>query len=112
MPRASDDAGQASVEFVVLLPLLVMVAAALWQAALAGQAVWASANAARAAARAEAVGGDPAAGARGALPALLRRNLHVDARRTGVRVDVSIPLVLTGDHLATVSARAALPPQR
>src|SRR4051812_19758989 len=112
MPRASDDAGQASVEFVVLLPLLVMVAAALWQAVLAGQAVWASANAARAAARAEAVGGDPAPDAGGALPASPGRALHVDARRTGVRVDVPLPLVLTGDHLAPAGARGAPPPQR
>ena len=112
MPRFRAATGQASVEFVAVLPLVLLVGAALWQAVVAGQAVWASAGAARAAARAEAIGADAASGARGALPASLRRGLHVDARPSGVRVDVSIPLVLTGDHLATVSARAALPPQR
>ena len=112
MSRLRDTAGQTSVEFVAVLPLLVVVGAALWQAVVAGQAVWASAGAARAAARAQAIGGDAAAGARGALPVSLRRGLQVDARSSGVRVGVSIPLVFTGDHLATVSARAALPPQR
>ena len=112
MPRLRDAAGQASVEFVALLPLAVLVAGGLWQAVVVGQAVWASAGAARAAARAEAIGGDAAAGARATLPASLRRELHVDASRSGVRVDLSIPLVFTGGHLATVSARAALPAQR
>ena len=52
MPRLRDAAGQASVEFVALLPLAVLVAGGLWQAVVVGQAVWASAGAARAAARA------------------------------------------------------------
>jgi hypothetical protein len=112
MSRLRDATGQASVEFVGVLPLVLIVAGALWQAVLVGQAVWVSAGAARAAARAQAIGADAPASARRALPALLRRDLRVDAGRAGVRVAVSIPFVLTGGHLATVSARAALPSQR
>ena len=113
MPRLlRDPAGQASVEFVAVLPLVLLVAGALWQAVLAGQAVWSSARAARAAARAQAIGGDAEASARRALPVLLRRGVRVHTEASGVRVVLSIPLVLTGGHLATVSARASLPPQR
>ncbi len=112
MPSLRAASGQASVELVAVLPLVLLVAAGLWQAVVVGQAVWASAGAARAAARAEAVGTDAAASARGALPASLRRAVRVQTRRSAVRVDVSVPVVFTGDHLATVSASAALPPQR
>jgi hypothetical protein len=112
MPRLRDVSGQASVEFVALLPVVVLAAAALWQAVVAGQAIWGSAGAARAAARAQAIGGDAEASARAALPASLRRGLSVAARPGGVRVEVPIPLVLGGDRLATVTARASLPSQR
>ena len=45
-------------ELVGVLPLVVIVCALLWQAVVTGQAVWLSGSAARAAARAAAVGGD------------------------------------------------------
>ncbi|HVW18454.1 MAG TPA: hypothetical protein VHB30_09410, partial [Solirubrobacteraceae bacterium] len=48
--------GQASVELVALLPIVLLVGAALWQAVVAGQAIWLSGGAARAAARAAAIG--------------------------------------------------------
>lgn len=112
MPRLREASGQASVEFVALLPVVLVAAAALWQAVLVGQAIWDSAGAARAAARAQAIGGDAEASARAALPVSLRHGTAVAARSGGVRVDVPIPLVFGGDRLATVSARASLPPQR
>jgi hypothetical protein len=112
MSRARDRSGQASVEMVAVLPLAALAVAVLWQAMLAGQAVWSSAGAARAAARAQAVGGDPLAAARGAVPGSLRRGVQVRAAGDGVRVGVGVPLVLTGGRLATVDARAQLPPQR
>lgn len=84
--------GQATVELVALLPLLIALLAALWQAVLAGQAMWAAGVAARAAARADAVGADPAAAARAHLPPPLERGLRVTAARQGaVRVSVRIP---------------------
>ena len=92
MRRIAEERGQATVELVALLPVLAALLAALWQAVLAGQAVWAVTVAARAAARAEAVGGNPRAAARDHLPRSLERGLRVRARSGGeVRVSVRIP---------------------
>src|SRR5688572_8171086 len=77
--RAGGEAGQATVELVALLPLLVVVLAGAWQAVLAGQAAWAAGAAARAAARAHAVGTDPTRAARTHLPGSLERGLRVMA---------------------------------
>ena len=90
--RAAGEAGQATVELVALLPLLVVVLAGAWQAVLAGQAAWAAGAAARAAARAHAVGTDPARAARTHLPGALERGLRVTAGSDGdVEVRVRIP---------------------
>ncbi len=43
MTFGGGERGQASVEFVGVLPLLVVLCGVLWQAAVAGQAVWLSA---------------------------------------------------------------------
>src|SRR5947207_1994058 len=92
--------GQASVELVALLPLLVAVVAVAWQAALAGQAVWLSGAAARAAARARAVGGDEAAAARASLPPGLGRLVRVrHAGDGGVELALGVPLVVGGGRL-------------
>ncbi len=112
LPRAGGESGQASVELVALLPLLVVVAALLWQAAVAGDAVWRAAGAARAAARAAAVGGDPEGRARATLPAALRAGTRVVRRSDGVRVAVPVPFVLDGRRLGTVTSTAAFPAQR
>jgi hypothetical protein len=112
MPRLRDPSGQASVELVAILPLVALVVAVLWQAVLAGQALWSSAGAARAAARAHAVGADPLTAARGAVPGAVRRGLRVREDGDAVRVSVRVPILLSGLRLATVDARAQLPPQR
>ena len=107
-----SEEGQAAVELVAVLPFVVLLAAIMWQAALAGQAAWLAGSAARAAARAQAVGGDPAAAARGVLPARLERGLHVRARPDGaVTVTVPVPLVAGAGRLTTVDARARFEPQ-
>jgi len=107
------ERGQASVELVALLPLIAVLAALLWQAVVAGQAVWLAGSAARAAARASAVGGDARAAARGTLPRGLRRGLVVTEQRDdkGVRVGIAIPSVIGSTRLGTVSARARLQDQ-
>ena len=87
MRRIADQRGQATVELVALLPVIAAVLAGLWQAVLAGQAVWAATTAARAAARAHAVGADARAAARAHLPASLERGLRV---RTGSGGEVSL----------------------
>jgi hypothetical protein len=119
MPARRGQDGQASVEMAALLPLVVLVGAVLWQAVVAGQALWLSGAAARAAARAAAVGGDAQAAARRALPPRLRHGLrvrHVGGVRggaaAGVRVAVRIPAVLTSGSIATIESRAAFPEQR
>ena len=111
MRAGSGEDGQASVELVALLPLLVLAVALLWQVVVAGQALWLSAAAARSAARAAAIGADAQAAARGALPARLEEGLRVRTMGTGVRVAVRVPSVLTSGSLTTVESRAAFPAQ-
>jgi hypothetical protein len=112
MPARTGQRGQATVETVALLPLIVLVGALLWQAVVAGQALWLSGAAARAAARAAAVGGDAQVAARGALPPRLESGLRVRAAGGRVRVAVRVPAVLSGGSIFTVRARAAFPRQR
>jgi hypothetical protein len=112
MPRARDASGQASVELIAVLPVVAVVIAVLWQLVLVGQALWSSAGAARAAARAHAVGTDPRDAAHGAVPGSVRDGLRVRTSGDEVQVRVRVPIVLTGARLTTVSARATLPPQR
>ena len=112
MPSIRGQDGQASVELVAMLPLLAFVAVAVWQAAVAGQALWLAGAAARAAARAEALGADPASAARAALPPRLEDGPRVRAVDDGgVAVTVRIPAVLAGGAVATTSARARFVPQ-
>src|SRR4051794_7579525 len=112
MPRHGES-GQASVELVALLPVLAVVAFGLWQAVVAGQAAWLAGSAARAAARAAAVGSSPRAAAAHVLPSSLRRGLRVDQASDGtVRVRLRVPAVVGGGALATFSSRARLAPQR
>ena len=109
--RRESDRGQASIELLGVLPVVLLAALAAWQLALAGHAAWLAGNAARVAARAEAVGRDPGAAARAALPAHLRRGLIVTGRGEGrVDVRVRIPIVLKGSASPLrVRASAALP---
>lgn len=91
------ERGQASVEFLGTLPAALLVALLAWQLALAGQTTWLAGNAARVAARAQAVGRDPEVAARSALPAQLGRGLEVvreGERGERIRVRVKLPLLL------------------
>src|SRR4051795_286932 len=109
----TGDRGQASVELVALLPLLAVLVAVVWQAALVGQTIWLSGAAARAAARASAVGADPARSARAVLPRALRGGLAVRAASPGaVRLALRVPTLVGGARLGTIHARARFVPQR
>lgn len=91
----NEERGQASVELVAVLPCVLLVAAVVWQLVLVGHAAWLTAQAARAGARADAVGRDAEAAARSTLPRSLERGLEVDrAGNGGVRVSVRIPLIV------------------
>ena len=103
-----DEPGQASVELVALLPLLVVLAAGLWQVALAGQAIWAGSAAARAGARAEAVGGDAEVAARRVVPERLRDGLRVRVDDDSGAVEVRVPVrVLSGDAVVWTASHTA-----
>jgi hypothetical protein len=91
-PRIAGLEGQATVELLALLPVLLALVLAAWQAVLAGHATWAVTSAARAAARAHAVGADPRGSARAHLPAALEPDLRMTTTSAGqVRVSVRIP---------------------
>ena len=90
-----SERGQASVELVAAVPLVIAITSIAWQLALAGHTAWLTAHAARAGARADAVGADPRAAARSALPGGLRRGLAVERLRAGgIRVRVRVPALL------------------
>jgi hypothetical protein len=112
--RTGAQQGQATVELIALLPLMAVLAALLWQAVVAGQAVWLAGSAARAAARASAIGADAAAAARSVLPDRLERGLVVRPvpADSGVRVAIVVPTIVGSHRLTTVSASARLQDQR
>jgi type IV secretory pathway TrbD component len=109
-PALRCQHGQASVELLGVLPLALLAGLVAWQLALAGQTAWLCAHAARAAARADAVGRSADRAARSALPSSLERGLSVERRRSGgVHVRVGVPLVLRRWHAPVrIGATASL----
>ncbi len=106
IPAGRSTTGQASVELVALLPLIALLAVGAWQLAVAGHAIWAAEAAARAAARAEAVGGDAEAAARARLTPALDATVRVRRDDDGwIRVSVRVPEVLP-IHLGRTTAVA------
>jgi Flp pilus assembly protein TadG len=112
--RIGSQRGQATVEFVAALPAFLLACAIVWELLLAGASAWLASNAARAGARAAAVGDDARAAARRSLPALLRSGLTVTSDRDGrVRVRLAVPLVLPsfrGPLAVSASTRLGSPP--
>jgi hypothetical protein len=92
--RAAGERGQASLELVGLLPLLVAVALAAAQLLAAGYSSVLAGNAAEAGALALAGGGDPRAGARDALPGWSRAHARVSVSGGEVRVELRPPSLL------------------
>lgn len=105
-------AGQASVELVALLPLVVAVALALLQALAAGQARELAGHAAQSAAVAIAQGSDGAVAARAALPGWARSRVEVAVHGTRVRVRVTPRVLLPGlgERLVGTATADAGPP--
>src|SRR4051794_14235152 len=102
------ECGQASVELVAAVPFALLVGLVAWQLVLAGHALSMCANAARVAARAEAVGRDPRAAARSALPVGVEAGLRVGRRKEGGgRVSGRAPLVLAATGVAPRLAASA-----
>jgi hypothetical protein len=90
---ARSERGTASVELVAVVPFLLLALAVAAQIALAGQALWSAAVAARAGARAALVGGDAEAVGKRTLPESMRKGAEVDDDGT-VTVAVPVPLLL------------------
>jgi hypothetical protein len=111
-PPSSSQRGQAAVELVAILPAVALVLAIAGQALLAGYAFWEARTAARAAARATAVGGDARAAALAHLPGMLEPGLRVRASDAGdARVTLRVPAVVAALALGSVSASAHFEPQ-
>lgn len=83
-------------ELVALLPALVLLAIAGWQAVLIGWSMLEAEHAARIAARAAMIGGSPAAAARSALPGSLARRSAVSRSGGRLLVRLQVPSVIPG----------------
>ena len=106
---APEQAGQATVELVALLPLAAVVGLATGQVLAAGAARELAGNAAEAGAAAMLQGGDARDAARAALPGWSRdrAQLRVDGRRVRVRLAPRTVLPGLASRLeATASADA------
>ncbi len=99
----SGERGQAGVELVALLPVLVLGALVVAQLLAAGRCRELAGHAAAAGATALLQDEDPVAAARRALPGWSRRRLNVTVRGRSVRVALRPPGILPGaaDHLWT-----------
>jgi hypothetical protein len=103
-----DQRGQASVEFIAAVTAVMIAGLIAWQLALLGHAAWLSAHAARAAARADAVGRSPRRAARSVLPRSLERGLRVERSGRRVKVRVRVPLLFRLGAPVAVAARSSL----
>src|SRR3954452_11717876 len=103
-----DQRGQASIELLAAVPFALLVGAVAWQLALLGHAAWLAAHAARAAARADAVGRSPRRAARSVLPRSLERGLRVQRSGRRVSVRVRVPLLFRRRSGLAISARSSL----
>jgi hypothetical protein len=100
---SDSERGSASIEFVGVLPFLLLAILVAGQLAIAGHTLWSAGIAARAGARSELVGGDAAAAARAALPPSLRQGARVETAG-GTAVEVPVPGLLPGMPRFTVEA--------
>jgi hypothetical protein len=105
--RREARSGQASVEFVAVLPALAVCLVLAGQALAAGWALWSAGVAARAGARAAHIGGNAEAAARRALPGPLRGDAVIRSDG-GVRVRVRVPALVPGVELPSVAASSTL----
>ena len=99
--------GQASVELIAAVPVIVVASLVAVQLVVAGWAVWSAENAARAGARAAHIGRDGGLAARRALPERLRRGAQVTGKDE-VRVRVRVPRITAAAPAITVGSGAAL----
>ena len=105
----SNERGQASVELLATLPLVLLVALSVTQLLAVGYASVLAGNAAEAGALALAGGGDPRAAARSALPGWSRAHGAISVKAGEVRVRLRAPALLPAlAHRLEVHAAAAV----
>jgi hypothetical protein len=107
MARPRGEEGQASIELVAAIPLVLVLTLVVAQLAVAGYALWSAGAAARAGARAGYVGGNARAAARRSLPQPLRHGASIDDSH-GVAVRVKAPALIPGIPSVPVTAKADL----
>ncbi|MEX2108784.1 MAG: hypothetical protein WD827_07855 [Solirubrobacterales bacterium] len=101
------EGGTASIELIATLPFLLLAVLVAAQFVLVGQALWSAGVAARAGARAEAVGRGAEAAARRALPSSMRAGAEVSDAGT-VSVRVPVPRLIPGLPRLMVGAETDL----
>lgn len=94
--RFAGESGQATIEFAGLLPVLILVLVVLWQMVLVGMTFVFAGDAARAGARALAVGEPVSKAATADLPGAWQGGAQVKPAPTSVRVALNMPLLLPG----------------
>jgi hypothetical protein len=106
-PAASSHSGQAQIELVAGIPLLLLAAVVALQLLAVGYAQSLADGAAEAGALAAADGRDPADAARAGLPGWASGRVEIEAEAGGVVVRIDPPALLPGlaDRLS-VSSRA------
>jgi pilus assembly protein CpaE len=100
-----SDSGQASLETVGILPLLITLCLIVWQAGVYGVSLVWSGHAANAAARAVSLHQDPDAAARQAVPGYVASNISVTSSGSTVTVRYRVPLMapVTSHSLGTIT---------
>jgi len=112
MGVAAQQRGQAAVELVAAIPVLILALLLVAQLAVAGHALWSAGDAARAGARAVLVGADAEGAALRALPFWLDGGAEVvTSAGAAVEVRVGAPALIPGVPAIAVEAAAALDPQ-
>jgi pilus assembly protein CpaE len=96
------DSGQAALETVGILPILLVLCFTAWQMGVAGMTMIWSGHAANAAARAVSINADPGEAARNAIPSGMRADLTVTTstdqvtNAQQVRVSLKVPIAAPG----------------
>lgn len=114
---ARDDRGQTTVEFLGMLPLILLVLVLCWQFVLVGYTFILAGNAADKAARASAVGGDCQAAGQEDLPAAWSSAAQISCpdhsygELATARVALKVPVLFPGSVTFpfTVTSTAASP---
>jgi TadE-like protein len=110
--RRRGESGQVAVEFLGILPWLVLALFAALQLTAAAATVQAASTAARAAARtASQAYGDPRDSARHAVPSWLADKLVVVRAGAQVSVSVQVPIIFPGIDGPTVTRTAWFDPE-